>query len=144
MEAFLPAPKQSKYSFRWARTVVDNLYQKYPRATEIVCLVLDITQDNLATYLAKGDNVFPVIREFIHIAARWEHVQGFDGWSIQMLSSLKVVMRQKGPDRIRERLDAVSLKDYPQRAGRKEVAGGGNTDDCHQPLLFEDLYEPSK
>jgi hypothetical protein len=102
-------------------TVVKQLNQKYPRATESVRQILDITDRNLAAYLASGDALWPKLRDFVHICA---HLQGLrpDYYTdVKIADDIRCYYRGKGWERIAERLDRkeiqVKLKEQESRGG---------------------------
>jgi hypothetical protein len=62
--------RKFRYSYDWARSIVAKLYNKYPRATDLLCEGLEITHDNLAYYLAHNDAMWPTLRTCVHIIER--------------------------------------------------------------------------
>jgi len=58
-----------KYSFEWALSVVHQLHRKHARATEAVLEVLQISEKQLALYLAHDDPLWKELRDFVK---RWE------------------------------------------------------------------------
>ena len=69
MDILIPAPPY-KYALRWAATVVDEVQAKYPRATELVGQVCQITLYDLAKFIAKPDPLWIYLRKAIQIADR--------------------------------------------------------------------------
>jgi len=57
----------AKYSYSWALGVVERVCEKYTRGSYDVCEFLRITKRILANYVAKGDPLWPHLRDLI----RW-------------------------------------------------------------------------
>lgn len=98
------------YSYSWANSVVQKLADKYPRATEDVCEILQISPKILAKYLANNDPVFAQLRDLIHLAHNWANSPNWPGWTTQMLSTLESYVHRKGWERVQKRLDELYFK----------------------------------
>ncbi len=112
------------YSRSWAENVIKQVAGKYPRATEDVKKILDITDRNLAAYLASGDPLWPKLRLMVQIAANWESRANWQGWTPSNVRYLAIEMRRKGSFRLADRIDKVRNQARIQEQGSGEGNGG--------------------
>lgn len=95
----------AKYSFSWAESVVNKLRKAYPRATEDVMRILDITARNMAAFLAVGDPVFVDIRNLVHFLDNAGNPLSEHYTDDKLIVVIKMNWRSKSGIRIQERLD---------------------------------------
>jgi hypothetical protein len=129
--------KPAKYSYSWAQSVIDKLKEKYPRATETVCIILDITEKDLAKYLAIGDNIFPQLRELIRMCDNWIKTSSPEADTIQVCSCGSWYLRRKGWERIADRLDEVRNRDKMKEQVSRGAVLGAVGDDGQLPFIFD-------
>jgi hypothetical protein len=63
--------QNTKYSLKWASHVVENLWNKYPRATELVCQEYGVTQRKATWLLANHQNRWVRYRKAVKIVDKW-------------------------------------------------------------------------
>lgn len=129
----------ASYSFSWALRVVNELKGKYPRATETAKRFLSIDDRNLATYLAKGDPLWPKLRDFIRTIDSWERKGLGDGWNYSNVKYLRDQFNRKGGERIAERLDKLLNSGTLKEQESRERGEGGEADRPPQPFLSSEL-----
>lgn len=98
----------AKYSYYWASGVVHKLWDKHPRATEMTCEMLRISERDLTAFLAHGDEIFPVIRDIIHQVEVLMVIHGSKSTMELFLQKLTGLYTRKGPKRIADRLTSVA------------------------------------
>lgn len=73
-EKLLPNPHfvngKAHYSLRWALSVVENLAEKYPRATKLTLEAFDLTPELAARFLAANDSMWGELRKIVKAEAR--------------------------------------------------------------------------
>lgn len=109
----------ARYSLSWALSVVYRLKEKYARATELAEENLEISDKDLAKFLAIGDPVFPQIRELVHIYDNYLKVSHLDFSTTQELSEMAYYLRRKGWERLAGRLDSVSKRRRLEEQGSR-------------------------
>lgn len=118
-----PAPRL-KYSLVWAKNVVKQLYDKHARATELVLEILDISEHQLAVYLASDDPVFPAIRDLIKRVEIWTTIRGIKATYYTLVDYLALRLENftglGEKDRLISRVKSVMLK----KQGSREGTGG--------------------
>jgi hypothetical protein len=126
----------ASYSLNWARSRVSELTRKYPRATRIVEESLEITDEDLAKYLAKGDALFPVLRGIIHamdVYAQIHREQPNNRVAVDYLRSrISNIYSGVEIDRLDRRIKSLILKEQ----GLKGAGGGRYSDRLQLPLDF--------
>jgi len=94
MDILIPAPPY-KYALSWAATVVDEVQVRYPRATEIVSKVCNITPYDLAKFIAKPDPLWIYLRKAIQIGHRnMQHAPGTDHYT-NVKRTIEDLLRRK-------------------------------------------------
>jgi hypothetical protein len=67
-------PQQTRYSYKWARSVVEDLYRKCPRVSNLVEPILGLTRNQMAFVLAARQTEWQILRGFVvqseHYAAK--------------------------------------------------------------------------
>lgn len=141
-----PAPGDRKYSITWARSVVDKLWESYPRATEAVLEYYDISLENLAAALAKGDPVFDYMKKRIKYIARQEENQRASAKVVQMLSDELHYVMLNSTGKTQERLDSRIKTIQTQRAGFKRAEPGRSEAESgrHPSTFFQLLLFPNE
>lgn len=127
----------ASYSFEWAKSIVTRVIEKYPRATEILCILLDLTPRQMATYLAKGDPLWPVLRSWIHLIEIYLQIHQKNGYYTAVeyfRSRYRYIYNGDQAERLAKRLEFVIMKEQGSRGGR----GRSESDDPSQPLLFQE------
>ena len=119
---------QIRYSVEWSRNIVRRLYEKYPRATDFVCDLLEIKLMELAAFLAHGDPIYPKIRDAIHWADNWERSPNFGGWNYTNVKQFGGLICRRMPGRMSIRVDKVKFWD---RIKEQESREGSRT--CEAP-----------
>lgn len=115
----------ARYSYRWANGIATDLANKYGRATDIFCEILDISVKDLAKFLANGDEIFAICRNLIHFMDRigegsaWKHEITF------YRANLRAFCAGKGIKRIVDRIDTVENSTILKEQAFKAGAGGG-------------------
>jgi hypothetical protein len=99
--------KPASYSYSWAMSVVNQLYDKYPRATEVVKEILQITDRHLAAYLANADPLWPDLRNLVKVVDN-DLKSCAQPWNTPAhVKCTSIYLRRKGKERLADRLDAV-------------------------------------
>jgi hypothetical protein len=109
----------ARYSYSWAASVVERLKEKYARATDHVETILDITDRDLANFLARGDPVFPQLREFIHIMDNWDRTSQRPDHYLTDVNQISSYIRRKGWERLANRLDEIGIRDRIKEQGSR-------------------------
>jgi len=112
----------ARYSYSWALARVRELERKHARATETVCKLLQITERNLAAFLATGDPAFPQIREFIHWVENWDNTCSRPDQYETDFKAIVYYLRRRGRERLADRLDEVKNRGTIKEQGSR---GGG-------------------
>jgi len=100
----------ARYSYSWSLGVVNDLKRKYPRATEMMKQILDLSDRNLVAYLATGDPLWPDLRNMVHAldnASDGRRTLDMIYTTEQMLSHLRQYWHCKCAERIWKRIDGV-------------------------------------
>lgn len=112
------------YSFTWAEHVVNLLTQKHARGVNAFKRVFEVNDRQLACFLARGDPIWPQIRDIIHLMENWEK----KGCSWDIYSTDVKLLRQHlhRTQRLRllGRLDKVQNSAKNERAGKQGEGGG--------------------
>jgi len=101
------------YSFTWAMSIVEELYAKYPRATEIEMAVYSLSKRELAAFLAHGDHFWTFFRNEVHKMADVMHHTGSLRCNIEA--------RRRGT---LDRIHTVSSKDLRERVTKRLTSLG--------------------
>lgn len=116
-----PSPRKALYSRSWAYGVLYDMCRKYPRATEVVRELLQLTNAQWVNYLVYGDKLWPELRRFVKIVDNWQSRPGWQGWTPYTLLGLRSVLGGMYAARIRIRLD--KLYDW-KRIEEQGIKGG--------------------
>lgn len=127
------------YSFNWARSIVLQEKRKYPRATEFVCAMLEISLDNLAAFLAHGDPMWPKLRNAIHLVNSYMEYGPKKADRVTVVKYMRELSYYADDERLAKRLDKLFPREDNERAGIRGGFGGLPAEETLP--LFPDLEE---
>lgn len=123
----------AKYSYTWANRVIKQLREKYARALTLSEELLDIDDQVLAKYLARGDQVYVDVRNLTHFLDN-------HGRLLEELYTREGVFSQvikywhcKSGERILARLDTVEKQ---RRIKEQAMRGGGGGSEATEPAFL--------
>jgi len=135
-----------KYSLDWARGIVQELADCYPRALNLVIALYGITLEDLARYLSRGDPVFNYVKRRTQYLANQCRNQEKGPAAIQALSKEEDFIVKFAPESARGRLDSRLKMLEARRAGsedevpvRSSAKGRNLPSVLYQFVLFPDL-----
>lgn len=114
----------ASYSYNWSRRVVRELTGKYPRASEFVKKLLEITEDNLIAYLASNDPMWPHLRSLMHFVDQMYQYGSQQPDTVTIVKYLRENPFYKTDLRLMKRLDKLYGETDTRRAGIRGVSGG--------------------
>lgn len=109
------SPDNPRYSYDWALSVVRQLEEKYPRATEIEMEVFSLSERELAAFLAHGDRFWPFFRGQVHILAK----------NMEVIRSERVCIEARRRGTI-DRIHTVSSPDLRERVVKRLTSLGAS------------------
>jgi len=109
------------YSLSWAQCVVERLYQKHTRATELLLDYLEIRLSDLALFLARNDPIYAILRETIKKASYRQTAWKFKPSDAEIICYIGLTLKQCTNERLRKRLynlgRCVTIKEQGSRGG---------------------------
>lgn len=126
----------AKYSYLWANARVQELREKYTRATGWVEKVLEISDVDLAKYLARGDELYPKLRDLIHFLDRSWNQDGKHPTDVTLFIASMAWARRKGVERVERRLDSLKSSTNIKKQTKEGSGGGGYFADLPGQLLL--------
>jgi hypothetical protein len=126
------------YSFSWAFNVVQDLKSKYPRATEFVWKLLDITDKHATAFLAFGDKMWIDLRDLTHRTQKWLEINArhpdYETYVWYMSTRLESFTGLHEKERLTARIKRTSVEEQVSRQ-----RGGGLPAEPSQPSLFPEF-----
>lgn len=125
----------ASYSREWGNRIVQQLIEKYTRATEIAGVLLGINRVNLVTYLIYRDELFPQIRDFIK---RVDKIITYADPPLSM-SEIYYIMSKYYPSKQSNRIGERLTQYESEITTKEQVKEGGEleaTADDSPPSLF--------
>lgn len=140
MKTNLTPASSFKYSLRWAATVVDELWAKYPRASEMICRVYGIGRYDLVKYLAKPDTMYVYLRERIKYLALCEQRLGRQMEYSTVVEWCGLLKGTKHAHGLTERLDKREKELKLREQGSR---GGGGCSEAKAEPSLPNAFPPS-
>lgn len=125
------------YSLTWAKSVVDRLADKYPRALSIFVEITGITRRMLAKLLADGRMEYNVCKVLIHkLNDRIERC-GEGSTDVKYYADFIIPYAVKMPFSMRRYLTSRIEDLQSKSSDSREMADGGEAEGSHQPSTLE-------
>lgn len=128
----------AKYSLSWALDVVYNLRQAHVRATDIAKKLLNMSDKELATYLANKDMMFRAVKDLIHfiekVDNRLESLHGFE----VVYSYVQCKSSKETGFLIRNRVDSVQKNRKLEEQDLRGSGGRRGSAASPPPFIYQD------
>jgi len=102
-----PPLAPATYSKSFSEHVVKDMWEKYPRATELAAELVGLPVKGLAIFFAKDQPMWTMIRAFIHDLEELRSIHGGFGDTEQVLSKIRLWYESNRMKRILDRIDEV-------------------------------------
>lgn len=132
----MPALSRPRYSYSWGYSVIMRLVDAYPRASNMVLKVLDISIRQLVTFIVTGDEVYPQIRQLIHDTRFFIDKPEVSSKYSTYVEYLIVKSSSRGWDRLADRLTQKGNCLNIEEQAIKGQGDGGEAEIPLQPLLW--------